>query len=281
MSIKQSVSIVAAAIIGGVIGASLVLSEVRAQDLSAIVRSPKTLTANAIDLVDGNGHIKCKISAESGSPICFFYGPVGKVRMRIGLGDAAEDYAPFISMRDKDMQERLGIGLGKDRENRFTSYLRLRDSRGRGRLSAAYQEGFGPSYSLLDDSGAMRGSLVQFDDKQQDAGLLLAKPASNETAQLLISEFGPSIGLASGKASLIEGVNPKLGTNIFLSNNEGNTRMRLSVDPSGSTSIWRYGKGIYGYIDKQVERDFKKQAESIPKVEEVNLYGYPPAEQKQ
>lgn len=114
MSIKQSISIVVSAVIGGIVGAGAVLSEVRAQDYSALVKSPKTLTANAIDIVDGNGHIKCKISAESGSPICFFYGPVGKVRMRIGLEGAEDNYAPFIVMNDLGWHERLRLSLDSD-----------------------------------------------------------------------------------------------------------------------------------------------------------------------
>lgn len=280
MSIKQSISIVVSAVIGGIIGAGIVLSEVKAQASHEWVADAKTLTANSINLTDGNGHVRCKISAEGGSPICFFYGPVGRVRMRIGLGGAEDDYAPFIAMNDKDMHERLGIGIGKDKENRFTSFLRFLDSQGRGRLSAAYQEGFGPSYALFDDSGAMRGALAQFDSMQQNAGLMLAKPSSEEYGQLLISEFGPSLRLSRGKTSLMEGVNSALGSNIYLSNGEGDTRMRLTVDPSGATSIWRYGKGFYGYIDKQVERDFKKKAAAVPKIEDPNLYGYPKAEQQ-
>ncbi|MFA6210235.1 MAG: hypothetical protein WCT03_16040 [Candidatus Obscuribacterales bacterium] len=114
MSLKQSVSIVVAAVVGGIVGSSIVLSEVGAQDYSELVRTPKTLTANAIELTDGNGHVRCKISAEGGSPICFFYGPVGKVRMRIGLEGVEDNYAPFIVMNDLDWHERLRLSLESD-----------------------------------------------------------------------------------------------------------------------------------------------------------------------
>lgn len=275
MKFKSGLSVCCAAILGGIAGASLVLSEVKAQVSHECVADAKTLTANSINLMDGNGHVRCRLTAEGGDPICFFYGAGGETRLSIGLLGPDENNSPFIALSDKNGHERLGIGLGENKEKKLGSYLRLRDEEGRARLLASLQEGFGPSYSLLDDSGAMRGALVQFDGKDQNAGLLLAKPATSETAQFLISELGPAINLTSGKTSLMEGVNPKLGTKLYLSNSEGDTRMRLSVEPSGETSIWRYGKGIYGWVDKQVERDLKKQAELMPKVEGVDLYGYP------
>lgn len=279
MSIKQSISIVVAAVIGGVVGAGLVLSEVRAQDYSELVRTPKTLTANAIELTDGNGHVRCKISAESGSPICFFFGPVGRVRMRIGLGGAEDDYAPFIAMNDKDTHERLGIGLGKNKEDRITSFLRMRDSQGRGRLGALYQEGLGPSFSLLDDSGAMRGSLIQFDEKQQNASLLLANPTSEDSVRLLISELGPMLSLGSGKASLTATAAKSNGSNLFLDDGSGNLKMHLGVGAAGKTRFWRFGKGLYGYQDKKIEMEAKKRrAQIVPKVEELDLHGYPKLE---
>lgn len=279
MSFKQSVSIVVAAFIGGVVGAGIVLSEVRAQEHSELVRAPKTLTANAIELTDGNGHIRCKISAEGGSPICFFYGPVGKVRMRIGLGGPEDDYAPFIAMNDKDTHERLGIGLGKNKEGRFTSFLRMRDSQGRGRLGTLYQEGLGPSFALLDDSGAVRGSLTQFDEKQQNASLLLANPTSEDSVRLLISELGPMLSLGSGKASLTAAAAKSNGSNVFLEDGSGNLKMHLGVGACGKTRFWRFGKGLYGYQDKKIEIDAQKRRDQhIPKVEELDLHGYPKLE---
>lgn len=252
MRIKQSVSIVAAAIMGGVIGSSLVLSEVRAQDYSAIVKSPKALTASAIELTDGNGHIRCKISAESGSPICFFYGPVGRVRMRIGLGGAEEDYAPYIAMNDKDMQERLGIGLNQSTDGKSLSFLRMRDADGRSRLFACHKDGYGPFYSLLDNAGILRGSLSQLDNQKQDASLFLANPTANNYAQVLVSDTGSLLRLDHGETHVGESARAN-GANLFMSDGAGNLKMHLGVEKGGATRLWRYGKGIYGWVDKQVE----------------------------
>jgi len=279
MSIKQSVSIVVAAVIGGVIGASLVLSEVRAQDFSEWVKNPKTLTANSINLTDGKGHLRCRITAEGGNPICFFYGSGGETRMRIGLLGPEDNNAPFIAMNDNDSHERLGIGLGKNKEDKITSFLRMRDSQGRGRLGVLYQEGLGPSFSLLDDSGAMRGSLIQFDEKQQNASLLLANPASEDSVRLLISELGPMLSLGSGKASLIATAAKSNGSNLFLDDGSGNLKMHLGVGAAGKTRFWRFGKGLYGYQDKKIEMEAqKRRAQLVPKVEELDLHGYPKLE---
>lgn len=251
MSIKQTVSIVVAAVIGGVVGASIVLSEVRAQDYSELVRTPKTLTANSIELTDGNGHIRCKISAEAGSPICFFYGPVGRVRMRIGLGGAENDYAPFIAMNDSDMHERLGIGLSKAAEGEAASYLRLRDSKGRGRLLTGYIEGHGPAFSLFDDLGNIRGSLTELDRENQNAGLFLANPASEDYAQLTISKLGSSLSLGSGRAGLSATTGKANGSNLFLADGSGNLKMHLGVGTEGKARLRRYGKK---HFNKRVEK---------------------------
>ncbi|CAN5475705.1 hypothetical protein BH11CYA1_BH11CYA1_11610 [soil metagenome] len=278
MSLKSGLVVCCAAVLGGVVGAGIVLSEVRAQGQSQLVGTPKTLTTKAIELTDANDQIRFKISAESGSPICFFYDPAGCVRMRIGLSGQEENYTPFIAMNDKNRHERLGIGIEDKEDNQLTSYLRLRDSEGRTRLLTSFKEGFGPSYSLLDNSGTLRGSLMQFDEKRQNAGLFLANPATNDYAQLLVSELGSSLLLTSGKASLGGRSDKAIGTNLLMSDSNGNLKMRLNVEKDGATQLWRFGKGVYGYIDKQVERDFKKEAAEVPKIEVPSLHGYPKLE---
>ncbi len=276
MSIKQSINIVVAAVIGGVVGAGIVLSEVRAQAAHEWVADAKTVTANSINLTDGTGRVRCRLTAEGGNPICFFYGSGGRTMMRIGLLGPEDNNTPFIAMNDKDMHERLGIGLAAKQENKLASYLRMRDSEGRARLLTSLMDGFGPTYSLLDNSGTFRGGLSQFDEKQQNAGLFLANPVAGDYAHLLVSEIGSSLSLTSGNAKLSERSDKSTGTNVFMSDGAGNLKMHLGVEKGGATRLWRYGKGIYGWVDKQVERDLKKQAEIMPKVEDVNLYGYPP-----
>lgn len=136
MSIKQSISIVVSAVIGGVVGASIVLSEVRAQDFSEWVKNAKTLTANSINLTDGTGRVRCRLTAEGGNPICFFYGSGGGTMMRIGLLGPEDNNTPFISMNDKDRHERLGIGLSEAADVGLISYLRMRDELGHDGLIA-------------------------------------------------------------------------------------------------------------------------------------------------
>lgn len=223
MSIKQSISIVVAAVIGGVVGAGIVLSEVRAQDYSELVRTPKTLTANAIELTDGNGHIRCKISAESGSPICYFFGPVGRVRMRIGLGGAEDDYAPFIAMNDKDMHERLGIGLSEAADIGLISYLRMRDESGR--------EG------LVARSNSIEG-----------ATLNLSKGESGIYANARCDETSILFSNSNGKARMELGLN-KSGKPVFWRNYKG----MKPVDSKQITKIFKRLKSENEQIIKKTK----------------------------
>ncbi|MDQ5936408.1 MAG: hypothetical protein QG574_3744, partial [Cyanobacteriota bacterium erpe_2018_sw_21hr_WHONDRS-SW48-000092_B_bin.40] len=234
MSIKQSVSIVVSAVIGGVVGASIVLSEVRAQAAHEWVADAKTLTANSINLTDGTGRVRCRLTAEGGNPICFFYGSGGGTMMRIGLLGPEDNNTPFIAMNDKDMHERLGIGLAVNKEKKLGSYLRLRDADGRARLLTSLQEELGPSYTLLDDTGTMRGGLAQLDKQNQNAGLFLANPTSSDYAQLLVSELGSSLSLGSAEVRLNANAGKVNGSNLFLEDGKGNLKMHLGVGTARS-----------------------------------------------
>lgn len=77
MNIKATLSVCCAAIVGGIAGASLVLSEVRAQQTG--------ISSTSFRLVDDSGRTRCEISMEDGDPACSFMTAEGTKRMIIRL----------------------------------------------------------------------------------------------------------------------------------------------------------------------------------------------------
>lgn len=209
MCIKQSVSIAVSAVIGGVVGASIVLSEVRAQDFSEWAKNPKVLTANRLNLTDGKGAIRCSITAEGGNPICFFHGSGGETRMRIGLLGPEDDNAPFIAMNDKDGHERLGAGLSEAADLGLISYLRMRDELGHDGLVAR--------------SNSIEGATL---DLSKGESGIYANSRENETSILFSN--------ANGKARMELGLDNR-GKPVFWRNSQG----MKPVDSKQITKIFK------------------------------------------
>lgn len=270
MSIKQSVSIVVAAVIGGVVGAGLVLSEVRAQASSALVANPKVLTANCLDITDGDGSIRCKITAEGGTPICFFYGKSGGPRMRIGLLGAEQNSSPFISLQDSGSNERLGLGVDLENIKEPFSYLRMRNAEGTTRLLAAMQPERGPMVTMNDDYGKPRGGLMMFDGtKGQDAGLLITGKDKSEYASLMVDAAGPVLYLKKEGLNACVGVTKELGSAAMFGRESGSPRMYVGIDGSSKPVVRRFKRSQKSI--RQEER-IQKLLNDAKKTKEIQVW---------
>ncbi len=169
MSIKQSISIVVSAVIGGIVGAGIVLSEVKAQAKPTAT----AITATSLDIVDSKGATRCRISTDSGDPTCEFLGQDGSSRLKIGLHGAGAVDAPKLTMTD---------------------------SKGVDRLTADVEMISGPAFSLFDKQGTPRVSLSA-SKFTNDAGLSVYGEDFLHSTSFGMSGGSPSLALWDGVSS--------------------------------------------------------------------------------
>ncbi|MFA7340835.1 MAG: hypothetical protein WC028_28875 [Candidatus Obscuribacterales bacterium] len=185
MSIKQSVSIVVAAVLGGIIGASFILSEVRAQ--AALKATP--LTATSLDIVDSKGAMRCRISAEGDEPSCEFFGRDGKSKLKIGLHGAGAVDAPKLTMTD---------------------------SKGVDRLTADVEMIGGPAFNLFGKEGIPRASL-SVSKGMDEPSLCIYGTDSLHACCLGIAGGSPTLGLWDGPSSVGGGASVLKGSALSAS----------------------------------------------------------------
>jgi hypothetical protein len=94
---------VAAGLIGGVLGAYLVihLDLSRLMSAASAAAAPEVVSAGRIRLVDASGKLRAELAMSAdGGPALFFFDTAGRNRMVLGLYSPAEGEAPSVVLND-------------------------------------------------------------------------------------------------------------------------------------------------------------------------------------
>ena len=92
---------VAAGLIGGILGAYLMIHLDRGRSLSVAAAAPQVVSAKRIRLIDASGKLRAELAMSAdGGPALFFFDTAGRNRLVLGLYSPAEGEAPSVVLND-------------------------------------------------------------------------------------------------------------------------------------------------------------------------------------
>ena len=100
---------IAGGFLGGLLGAALLGHFEHADAFAREVARARTIDAQAVRLVDGQGRVRAELAlSPDGGPGLFFFDAAGRNRLVLGLYSASEGEAPFVVLNDR-AQHAAGI----------------------------------------------------------------------------------------------------------------------------------------------------------------------------